>query len=54
MNIDMIKNPFDLSGQVAVVMGAGDLGNAIAPAIAYRGADVFCFDINEEEAKKNL
>lgn len=50
--MDLIKNPFDLTGKVAIVMGAGDLGNAIAPAIAYRGADVFCFDINEGEAEK--
>jgi len=52
MNINLIKNPFDLSDKVVVVMGIGDLGQVIAPALAYRGANVFCFDILEDEAKK--
>lgn len=50
--ISHFKNLFGLSQKVAIVLGTGDLGKVIAQAIAYNGADVFCFDINENEAKK--
>jgi NAD(P)-dependent dehydrogenase (short-subunit alcohol dehydrogenase family) len=45
----MIKNPFDLSGQTAVVTGAGQgLGLEFALALANAGANVVVAEINEE------
>ncbi|MDO8685322.1 MAG: hypothetical protein Q7J78_01475, partial [Clostridiales bacterium] len=52
MNMDMIKNPFDLTGKTAVMIGTGGLGLAMALGMAYRGADVFSADIDEAAAEE--
>jgi NAD(P)-dependent dehydrogenase (short-subunit alcohol dehydrogenase family) len=50
MNMDMIKNPFDLTGKTVVMMGAGGMGQVMSLAMAYRGADIFSADIDEAAA----
>lgn len=46
----MADNPFDLTGKVAVVSGAGrGIGKAIALALAGAGADLVVFSRTEEE-----
>ncbi|HET8524295.1 MAG TPA: glucose 1-dehydrogenase [Thermomicrobiales bacterium] len=48
-----IKELFDLSGQVALVTGAGSgLGVIFSEALAEAGADIVCADINLEGAKR--
>lgn len=45
----MGKNIFDLSGQVAIITGAGNgLGRSIAVGFARHGANVVCADIDSE------
>jgi NAD(P)-dependent dehydrogenase (short-subunit alcohol dehydrogenase family) len=50
MNMEMVKDPFNLKGKTAVMMGAGGLGQAMSLAMAYRGADIFSADIDEAAA----
>ncbi len=47
-----MKNPFDLSGRVAVVTGAGQgIGREIARVLAKAGADVVVAEFNEKTGK---
>ena len=49
----MPTNPFDLSGRLAVVTGAGSgLGQAMAIGLARHGADVVAGDINDAGLKQ--
>jgi NAD(P)-dependent dehydrogenase (short-subunit alcohol dehydrogenase family) len=49
----MIDNPFDLSGKVAIVTGAGQgLGYEFAQALAAAGADIAIFEINPATGPK--
>jgi NAD(P)-dependent dehydrogenase (short-subunit alcohol dehydrogenase family) len=48
-----MKNIFDLSGKVAVVIGgASGIGEAVTIGAAQMGARVVCLDINQEAAAK--
>jgi NAD(P)-dependent dehydrogenase (short-subunit alcohol dehydrogenase family) len=52
MNMNMIKDPFDLKGKTAVMMGAGGLGQAMSLGMAYRGANIFTADIDLASAEE--
>ena len=50
--MDLYRNLFDLSGQPALVIGAGSgIGKAGAEALAAFGADVICADLDQQAAE---
>ena len=48
-----MRNLFDLTGKTAAIIGAGSgIGEAVAVGCAQHGADVVCFDVNEEAVQR--
>ncbi|MDO8686219.1 MAG: SDR family oxidoreductase [Clostridiales bacterium] len=50
--MNMIRDPFDLTGKTMVMIGAGGMGRVMSLAMAYRGADIFSADIDEASAEE--
>ena len=48
-----MRNLFDLTGKTVAIIGAGSgIGEAVAVGCAQHGADVVCFDVNEEAVQR--